>query len=394
MSARPSNRYALACALVLASGAAAAQQHDHAAMQMQDMPGMDMSSAQHASTSSKPVPTKQAAAPPSKPTQATKPDPHAAHHDMAMPMQPGTQASPAARTSNVQTRPKSKAMPVKQKPRTDPARHAHADHAMTPGMEMDMPDATAMEHMDHAAQARPGAAPTALPPPTPEELAAAFPDLGGMDMSLHMDDNPTVAVLRGDHLEHVEGGATAWDARFGVGGNFDKLWLRSEGEQRAGAPAEGRVELQWTHATGPWWDRVVSLRSDFGAGPSRQWAGIGVAGLAPYKFEVEAHLYVGQQGRLAARLEGEYELLLTNRLILQPRVEVSAYSKDDPANRVGRGLSEGQAALRLRYEFTRQFAPYVGYAWSRHLGDTADLLRAEGRPAQEQGWVAGLRFWF
>jgi copper resistance protein B len=209
-----------------------------------------------------------------------------------------------------------------------------------------------------------------------------------------MDDNPTVAVLRGDRLEHVEGGSTAWDARFGIGGNFDMFWLRSEGEQTRGEQADGNIELQWTHATGPWWDRAVSLRSDFGPGSSRQWAGIGVMGLAPYKFELEAHAYVGTQGRLAARFEGEYELLLSNRLILTPRVELNAYSKDDRANRIGKGLSDGETGLRLRYEFTRQFAPYVGYAWSRSFGDTADLVRAHGEPVLDHGWVAGLRFWF
>ncbi|SEL10620.1 copper resistance protein B [Pseudoxanthomonas sp. GM95] len=393
---------ALACALALAQGSAFAQQHDHAAMQMQDMPGMDMSSMQD---TGKPADKKKtsdkAETKPQASTSAPKADPHAGHHDMAMPMDhaqhaPATPKQPA-------TKPKAKTPAAKPKQVT-PSRPAdpHAGHAMPagmsmesmPGMDMPMaaPGAPPMDHNAHHGHSAPMPAP--LPAPTMEKRAAAFPDLGGMDMSLHMDDNPTVAVLRGDRLEHVEGGGTAWDARFGVGGNFDKFWLRSEGEQHRGEQARGDVQLQWSHATGPWWDRVFSLRSDFGPGPSRQWAGLGVMGLAPYKFELEAHAYIGEQGRLAARVEAEYELLLTNRLILTPRVEFNAYSKDDRANRIGKGLSDGEAGLRLRYEITRQFAPYVGYGWSRSFGDTADLVRADGEPALDHGWVAGLRFWF
>jgi copper resistance protein B len=391
MSPLPRNsRLALACVLAMSCGSALAQQHDHSAMRMQDMPGMDMAPT---ADDSKPAPPKQATLPPGK-VPASKTDPHAGHHGMTMPMDHGQHAPAAIKPSIAPAKLKPRPAPVKKKPAPAQASDPHAGHAMPAGMEMDMPDAPTTGHMDHASHAHAPAALFPLPSPTPEERAAAFPDLGDMDMSLHMDDNPTVAVLRGDRLEHVEGGRTAWDARFGIGGDFDKFWLRSEGEQARGEQANGNVELQWTHATGPWWDRVVSLRSDFGPGPSRQWAGIGVVGLAPYKFELEAHAYVGTQGRLAARFEGEYELLLSNRLILTPRVELNAYSKDDRANRIGKGLSGGEAGLRLRYEFTRQFAPYVGYAWTRSFGSTADLAHAHGEPVLDHGWVAGLRFWF
>jgi len=395
MSALPLNRrLALACALALGSGVVSAQQHDHAAMRMQDMPGMDMSVMAHDNTSND---QKKNTSEPAKKPKADSADPHTGHHGMAMPMDHSQHAPAAATSTNASgsgaSRPKQSPAQIRKKVVPVRMPDAHAGHAMPAGMAMDMPapDTPAMEHMDHAAH---GPVPASLHSPTPEERAAAFPDLGGMDMSLHMDDQPTVAVLRSDRLEHVEGGTSAWDVRFGVGGNFDKLWLRSEGDQRRGNRARGNVELQWNHATGPWWDRVVSVRSDFGRGPARQWAGLGVMGLAPYKFELEAHAYVGQHGRLAARFEGEYALLLTNRLILQPRVELNAYSKDDPRNRIGKGLSQGEAGLRLRYEITRQFAPYVGHIWSRSFGDTADLIEASGRPASDHGWVAGLRFWF
>jgi copper resistance protein B len=217
-----------------------------------------------------------------------------------------------------------------------------------------------------------------------------------MDMRAHMDDNPLVAVLRGDRLERgEEGGTLAWDLRAGIGRNFDKLWLRSEGERHDGGLTHAVTELLWNHATGPWWDRTLGLRHDSNpGGRDRDWAAIGVQGLAPYKLELEATGYVGTSGRLAARLEGEYEILLTNRLVLQPRLEANLYGRDDDANHIGKGLSDAEFGLRLRYEFSPRFAPYAGYAWTRRFGGTADRFEAAGDDADDHGWVAGLRFWF
>ena len=254
------------------------------------------------------------------------------------------------------------------------------------------------DHSQHQMEAEPAsptpASDSSLPEPTAEARAAAFPDLGGMDMSTHMQDNPLIAVLRVDQLEDKQDDAFGWNLRAGIGRNFDKLWLRSEGEKPDGGDAHGDAELLWSHATGPWWDRVIGVRSDFGEGPSRQWLAVGVVGLAPYKFELEATGYIGESGRLAARLEGEYEILLTNQWILQPKLEANLYSKDDVENGIGKGLSEAEFGLRLRYEFSPRFAPYVGYAWSRKFGDTADFAETAGEEPNENGWVAGLRFWF
>ncbi|HEY5972274.1 MAG TPA: copper resistance protein B [Pseudoxanthomonas sp.] len=253
------------------------------------------------------------------------------------------------------------------------------------------------DHSQHQTETKPEeprATPSLLPEPTAEEHAAAFPDLGGMDMRDHMEDNPLVAVLRVDQLEWNQEDALGWNLRAGIGRNFDKLWLRSEGEKPENGDAHGNAELLWSHATGPWWDRVVGVRRDFGEGPSRQWLAIGVVGLAPYKFEIEATGYIGESGRLAAKVEGEYEILLTNQWILQPKLEANLYSKDDFENGIGKGLSNAEFGLRLRYEFSPQFAPYAGYAWSRKFGDTADLAQSTGENTHEHGWVAGIRFWF
>jgi copper resistance protein B len=136
------------------------------------------------------------------------------------------------------------------------------------------------------------------------------------------------------------------------------------------------------------------VRHDFGAGPSRTWAAFGVQGLAPYWFEVEATVYVGDAGRSAARLVGEYELLLTQRWILQPKMELNLYGKQDAQNQVGSGLSDIQAGLRLRYEIRREFAPFVGVVWSRRFGGSADFLRDAGEDVSDVQFVAGLRAWF
>ena len=266
---------------------------------------------------------------------------------------------------------------------------AHAQHQ---GHAQPAPQDHSQHQMPPAAAATPTDSP--FPEPTAAERAAAFPDLGGMDMSDHMREDPLVAVVRVDQLEWNQEDALGWNLRAGIGRSFDKLWLRSEGEKPQHGATHGNAELLWSHATGPWWDRVIGVRSDFGEGPSRQWLAMGVVGLAPYKFEIEATAYVGPSGRLAARIEGEYEVLLTNQLILQPKLEANLYSKDDIENGIGHGLSEAEFGLRLRYEFSPQFAPYLGYAWSRKLGGTADLAESAGESASEHGWVAGVRFWF
>src|SRR5690606_33044017 len=124
------------------------------------------------------------------------------------------------------------------------------------------------------------------------------------------------------------------------------------------------------------------------------WAAFGVQGLAPYKFDVSATAYIGQSGQTALKLEAEYELLLTNRLILQPQIEISAFGQGDPARGMGAGLSSVEAGVRLRYEINRQFAPYVGVVHQRLFGNTANLHHAQGERTRDTRLVAGVRIWF
>lgn len=136
------------------------------------------------------------------------------------------------------------------------------------------------------------------------------------------------------------------------------------------------------------------VRQDFKPGDSQTWAAFGAQGMALYNLEVEATLFVGEAGRTAARLEGDYDILLTNRLILQPTAEFNFYGRNDPQRDIGSGLSDSELGLRLRYEVRREFAPYVGVTWNRSYGQTAQYARDEGEDTSQVRWVVGVRLWF
>lgn len=214
---------------------------------------------------------------------------------------------------------------------------------------------------------------------------------------MHMLDNQPLAMLRVDQLEATHGRHStghAWAAQGWYGNDGDKLWLRSEGERSRGRIDHGHLELLWSHAVAPFWDTRLGMRQDVGHGPKRRWIAFGVQGLAPYWFELEATVYAGSSGRTAARLRAEYELLFTQRLILQPEFELNLHGRNDAATRTGRGLSDTRLGLRLRYEIRREFAPYIGVVWTQRHGAAADYARQDGEPAVDRQFVAGVRFWF
>jgi len=213
----------------------------------------------------------------------------------------------------------------------------------------------------------------------------------------HPHGKGALGMLLLDQLEAIhgrDGNAQAWEVQGWYGRDEDKLWLRSEGEISSGKVEDGDIEALWNHAIAAFWDSQLGMRHDFGAGPGRDWAAFGVQGLAPYWFELAATGYVGSSGRTAARFRAAYEVLFTQRLILQPELELNLYGKDDPARGIGRGLSDAQFGLRLRYEIRREFAPYVGINWVRRFGTTADYARTDGQRASDQQLVAGFRIWF
>jgi copper resistance protein B len=127
--------------------------------------------------------------------------------------------------------------------------------------------------------------------------------------------------------------------------------------------------------------------------PSRGSAVFGIQGLAPYWFEVQAATFISHKGDVAARVEVEYDLRLTQRLIAQPRVESNIAVQSVRALGIGRGFNDGESGLRVRYEIKREFAPYVGVVWTSKFAQTADFARNEGEPVRNLGLVVGVRIW-
>lgn len=214
---------------------------------------------------------------------------------------------------------------------------------------------------------------------------------------MDMEDNQALGMLRFDQLEAFHGphgNGQRWDLQGWYGTDGDKLWLKSEGDRSHGDLEDGGVELLWHHAVSAFWNTQLGVRQDLGQGPGRTWAAFGIKGLAPYFLDVTATVYAGSSGRTAARLRIEYEMLFTQRLILQPEFEANVYGKDDPLRGIGSGLSDASLGLRLRYEIRRRFAPYVGVVWKQRFGDTADMARAQGDSAHDWEGVLGLRMWF
>lgn len=285
--------------------------------------------------------------------------------------------------------------------------HSKMDHSNMEGMDhsqMDRSDMAEVDHskmdhskmegMDHSMVDHPGSTKvTPIPPVTQADRLAAFPEVHAH----HLHGTSIQSYWLLDRLEVSDtddGTALGWEALAWMGGDIQRVWLRSEGEALDGRIEHGDVEVLYGRSVRAWWDVLAGVRHDVGEGPSRTWAAIGVQGLAPYKFEVAATAYLGQGGRAALRAEAEYDTLLTNRLILQWRAEANAHGKDDPLAGIGAGLSTVEAGARLRYEITRQFAPYVGIEHDRAFGNTADLRRASGHAARDTRVVAGVRVWF
>lgn len=267
------------------------------------------------------------------------------------------------------------------------------DHSQMQGMDhsqmQGMDSMQGMESMESA----PTTSRTPIPQLTAADRAAVYEDHGGHEMH----DSAIRSFFLIDQLEWQDaddGSALSWDASGWIGGDVDRLWLRSEGERLNGKTEEAELQALWGHAISPWWDVVAGVRQDFKPGDPQTWAAFGVQGMALYNFEAEATGFIGENGQSAARLEGDYDILLTNRLILQPTAEVNFYGKNDPARGVGSGLSDTELGVRLRYEIRREFAPYIGVTWNRVYGNTADYAREEGEDRSEARLVLGLRMWF
>jgi copper resistance protein B len=270
------------------------------------------------------------------------------------------------------------------------AQDEHAHHVMHEAAptNIDVPPTCQPSEHEHCPD------PAKVPPVTDAMRQAAFPDLGGMRMADHMHADPLLAGVVVDRLERHTAdpyAGVAWDLRAWIGHDANRLWLRTEGDHDDGR-TYGDASLLWGHAAAPWWDVLVGLRQDFGTDRDHTWAAVGVQGLAPYKVEIAVTAFVDHAGATALRVEAEYALLLTQRWVLQPRLETNLYSRADrlrpgAAGPDAPGLDDFQAGLRLRYEIRREIAPYLGIERQQQFGPG-------GRTRGDTRWVAGLRVAF
>lgn len=287
-----------------------------------------------------------------------------------------------------------------------PAQHAGHQTAEAPPVTRQSPSDPHAGH-DMGAMQQPAAPkPEGPPPPAafsgPAHAADLLFDPGEMAAAreqLRVEQGAAKTfLLLADRFEGRRGDGTEnylWDAQGWYGGDTNKLWLKSEGE---GAFDEGleTAELQvlYGRAVTPFFDLQAGIRHDFRPDPDRSHLVLGLQGLVPYAFEVDAAAFLSDEGDLTGRLEGEFDLQMTQRVILQPRFELNVSAQDIPELGTGSGITSAEAGFRLRYEIRRELAPYVGVGWERKLGDTADFARTAGE--DPGGWqlVLGIRAWY
>ncbi|OYX45595.1 MAG: hypothetical protein B7Y90_18620 [Alphaproteobacteria bacterium 32-64-14] len=286
-------------------------------------------------------------------------------------------------------------------PQQQPAAPAdqHSGHAI-PDKPAEAPDQHAGHEMGGEAVDPPEAG-NDVPPDAPAEFAAdRFFGAGDMSRarSILRDEHGGALTYKimGDMVEYQSqkgGNGYSWNGEAWFGGDIDRLVIKTEGE---GGENIERAEIQalysraWDHVT----DLQIGIRQDIEPNPSRTYLALGFDTLMPYWFEVEGSVYIGQRGQVLGRLDGSYDFQLTQRLVLQPRAEVNFAAKDDTAIGLGSGFSDAELGLRLRYEFQREFAPYVGVSWERKFGDTAGYARANGERVETTSVVVGLRAWY
>lgn len=209
-------------------------------------------------------------------------------------------------------------------------------------------------------------------------------------------DRDRTALFLLDRLEYqAQKGADArvWEAQGWFGGDYNKLWLKSEGQAVSGRTEQADLQVLYARRIAPFWHLQAGLRSEIRPSPTQNYGVVAIEGLAPYWFNVQASGFF-RGGEVSGRLEADYDQLLTQRLILQPRIETNFSGSADPSRGVGRGINDIELGLRLRYEIRREFAPYIGINWTRKVGDTADIARDRGEDVRATAIVVGLRVWY
>jgi len=212
-----------------------------------------------------------------------------------------------------------------------------------------------------------------------------------------MEDDPLETKLMLDKFEvgRADGNnIQAWEGGVWMGKDLNKLWLKSDGERVAGETEGTETRLLYSRAIDPFWDVQAGLRHDTSGDSKRNYVTFGIQGLAPYYFETDANVSIAKNGQVKLNTSFEYEMMLTQKLVLSPEIELNAYTKDDKAMGVAAGFSDVEAGLRLRYEVIREFAPYIGVNWTKKLGNTADMANDEGEQTSETSVVLGVRAWY
>lgn len=231
---------------------------------------------------------------------------------------------------------------------------------------------------------------TAAAAQTPPEAPAEFEAPAASDSAIYANGALDQFELSFGHDEEFR-----WEGEVWAGTSTHRLWLRSEGRiERDGHVRNGQLDVLYDHPISMFFDVQAGVRYDLDALPGRAWAAFGVEGHVPYVFKGWVTAYVSDEGRTALALRASYDRILAEHLVLQPEIKLNLYSEDDPARYIGSGLSDINADLRLRYEITDRFAPYVGLSYGRRFGDTADFARAAGERAEDARLVIGMRTWF
>ena len=209
-------------------------------------------------------------------------------------------------------------------------------------------------------------------------------------------DDPLLFMIDIDQLEQRKGDeeASALEAQAWLGYDLHKLWLKTELEHVEGNNESVETQLLYSRAMTPFWNVELGVRRDFKPEPERNWAVIGLHGLAPYYLEIDTAFFLGESGRSAFRFEVEYELMLSQRWVLVPEVELNFFGHNDKESGSGSGFSSSEVGLRLAYEIRREFLPYIGVHWEKKYGNTADFAEDEGEHSDDTQFVIGVSTWF
>ncbi len=255
--------------------------------------------------------------------------------------------------------------------------------ARAPEIEPAIPTGMTLEELFNFAESPP---PSDFPKPLSDDKLYAFTLFEQLEYRVATDDKTA------DHL--------GWEAQGWIGGDFNKFWWKNEGEAVFDGPDEGETEtdLLYSRLITPFWNFQVGVqyanewhRDDY----EDRWSGVvALQGLAPYKLELDNSLYISEDGDVTFAIEAEYDLRITQRLVLQPRAEMGFAFQDIPERSLGAGMTEVKLDLRLRYEIKREFAPYIGIRSQFLVGETDNIAEARGEDSEQLFFLAGFRFAF